>query len=172
MNKYDFINLLFSINNIMSFKNDTLQLEALYNNVIETRTLQQENLGAYVKAGALGAILGLLTNLVTYTPGSGERRHVHNSQADHKSTIQGVRDIIGMCQDMVYCLNRRAGNTGLPSDRKSMEQIKDINFLYNDILSNTQNLSQEQVDNTIQQLKDIAVANELEDEPRMIHWGL
>jgi hypothetical protein len=152
----------------MSFETDNIQLESLYLNKIKASQLD-EGLRTNLKAIGVGAILGILAHLTTFNVGSGTARHVHTSTENHKNVINGVNHIIHMSQDIIDCMNKRA-NAEQPASQPVIQQLRDVQFLYSELKSNTQNISEKDVHSAIEQLRDQVYASGLEDEPRLQRW--
>ena len=166
----------------MSFDADNLKLESLYLNKISTTQIDEsvpEQLKAMVDEGigigkslkyiGIGAIIGILTHLTTFSTGRGVARYVHPSSETHKDVREGINTIIHMSQCIIDCMNKRASEES-PVSQLDIQKLRDVQFLYSEIKSNTQNISSEDVERTIEQLKDVVYANGLEDEPRIHRW--
>lgn len=152
----------------MSFEADNLQIESLYLNKIKKSQID-EGLGSHLKAIGVGAILGILSQLTTFNINSGNARHVHASSENHKGVMSGVNQIIQMSQDIVDCMNKRASDVQ-PVSQVEVQKLRDVQFLYSELKSNTQNISSQDIKTAIEQLKDVIYANNLEDEPRLSRW--
>lgn len=164
----------------MSFDADNLKLESLYLNKINTtqidesvptqlKTIVDEGIGKSLKYIGIGAILGILAHLTKFSTGSGVARYVHPSSETHKDVREGINTIIHMSQCIIDCMNKRASEES-PVSQLEIQKLRDVQFLYSEIKSNTQNISSEDIDRTIEQLKDVIYANGLEDEPRLHRW--
>lgn len=152
----------------MSFQADNLQLENLYVNNVFKQSIE-EGLGTHLKAVGIGAILGILAHLTTFSTGRGIPRHTHTSSESHKDVREGVNTIIQLSQCIIDCMNKRASEE-YPVSQEEIQKLRDVQFLYSEIKSNTHNISSKDIDTAMTQLKDVVYANGLEDEPRLHRW--
>ena len=159
-----------AINNFMAFNDDTLQLESMYSKIHNTYTLQNESAGVYLKSAALGAVLGLLTSLLSPKPifNAG-----NTSSLAKKTVLHTITDIEYFCTFMQNCLNKRASVNDTPVDVDVRKQLKHIHDqCSNSLRTVASRLTPTQVDELMEKLKDLAYALHLEDEPGISRWGV